>query len=254
MKVITNKSGWLAAIGYVATLTTGCKTIVRENIISAIDTGVGATIAENKQTQLYELKAGYIRSQFYSIPTGKIVENSSTNNAMVTSTNGTTTNAQISNAANVTPQLVAGIRSKTSLGDILLGMEISESFAVGDIAVKSAAATAMYIANAKDPATAQAASDAVQGVDSGSATSTYITSTNHQQMAATLKDLLGKKLTSKPSKVGDKQFNVGDSAAEYAYALAAEKGDTLFNIENKPSRTADFKDIIDKLQAATKQP
>lgn len=46
-------------------LATGCKTIVRENIITSIDTGVGASLAENKQTQSYEFKVGYIRSQFY---------------------------------------------------------------------------------------------------------------------------------------------------------------------------------------------
>jgi hypothetical protein len=164
MKSIIKKAGWIMSAGAIVILGGGCKTIVRENIISAIDTGVGATIAENKQTQLYELKAGYIRSQFYSIPTGKLVENCSTNNAMVTSTNGTVTNAQISNAANVTPQLVAGIRSHTGLQDIFLGMDVSENFAVGSVAVNSQAATAMYVASATTDTKASAASQAIQSL------------------------------------------------------------------------------------------
>src|SRR5260221_9602589 len=93
----------------VALLVAGCETIVRENIISSIDTGVGATVAENKQTQMYELKAGYIRSQFYSIPTGKLVKNTNAANetSIISKLGGDTSNAKISNAANVTPQVVS---------------------------------------------------------------------------------------------------------------------------------------------------
>jgi hypothetical protein len=152
----------LIAAAAVALLATGCKTIVRENIISAIDTGVGATIAENKQTQMYELKAGYIRSQFYSVPTGKLVENTNSSTAIVTSTNGAIANAQISNAANITPQVVSGIKEHSGLGDLLLGMDVSENFAVGEVAVNSKAAVAMYIASAESTNSAASASLAVQ--------------------------------------------------------------------------------------------
>lgn len=160
-------------IGGAAMLLFGCKTIVRENIFASIDTGLGATVAENKQTQSYELKAGYIHSQFYSIPTGKIVENNSTNNAMVTSTNGTVTNAQISNAANITPQMVSGIKASTSLADVLLGMNIAENFAVGKDAVNSPAAVAMYIADAKTATNAVQAAAAVQSISANTATNFY---------------------------------------------------------------------------------
>jgi len=145
-------------------LGTSCSTIVRENIISSIDTGVGATVAENKQTQMYELKAGYIRSQFYSIPTGKLVENTNSSTALVTSTNSIVTNAQISNAANITPQVVSGIKEHSGLGDLLLGMDVSENFAVGEVAVMSPAAVAMYIATAQNSTNAAAASKAVQSL------------------------------------------------------------------------------------------
>lgn len=142
---------------------TGCKTIVRENIITSIDTGVGASIAENKQTQMYELKAGYIRSQFYSIPTGKLVENDGTadDTAIVTSPKGEISKAKISNAANLTPQVVSGIKMHSGLQDLLLGLDVSENFAVGEVAVNSQAAVAMYIATAQNPSNALAAADAL---------------------------------------------------------------------------------------------
>jgi hypothetical protein len=176
MKTIIKQAGWIMCAGLTIMLGAGCKTIVRENIISAIDTGIGATLAENKQTQLYELKAGYIRSQFYSIPTGKLVENKNPETQIVLDKNGNVVKAQISNAANITPQLVAGIRSHTGLQDIFLGMDVSENFAVGDVAVNSQAATAMYVAAATSDTKATAASQAVQSL---SATTFSATDQNH---------------------------------------------------------------------------
>lgn len=161
MKNIIQKTTCLAALGSAVLLVAGCKTVIRENVISTIDTGFGASIIENKQTQVPEIKVGYIRSQFYSVPTGKMVENSSTSNAMVTSTNGAVSNAQISNAANVTPNMVAGIRVESGWKIGLFDANISENFALGDIAVNSKAATAMYIAEAKTDAAAGAASLAI---------------------------------------------------------------------------------------------
>jgi hypothetical protein len=141
-------------------LLAGCETPVREDIIASVDTGIGASVAENKQTQMYELKAGYIHSQFYSIPTGKVVQNEQS---------GSTNYLGIlkdkrSNRADITPQVVSGIHAKTSLADVILGMEISENFAVGSDAVKSAAASAMYVADAKTATNALAAADAVKSV------------------------------------------------------------------------------------------
>ncbi len=166
---------------------TGCsKTVVRENILSSIETGIGLTVAENKQTQMYELKAGYIRSQFYSIPTGKVVETdkaafnemstcrrisnmtigtlSTEERAKVFSILSSCVNASYqrpSNAADVAPELVAGIRAHSGLQDILFGMDISENFAVGKEAVNSPAAVAMYVANAINDKTSEQASGAM---------------------------------------------------------------------------------------------
>lgn len=184
-QVVRNAAALLVMVGTLHLV--GCnKTVVRENILSTIDTGIGLSLTENRQTQMYELKAGYIRNQFYSIPTGKVVESDNTAflnmstckkientpigaldkaerikvfSLMSSCENGR--NRQISNAANVTPELVSGIRAHTGLQDILLGMDVSESFAVGKEAVKSNAAVAMYIAMAKEPENAQAAAAAV---------------------------------------------------------------------------------------------
>lgn len=166
MSNLRKRLGQVFVSGSLLLVSAGCKTIIRENIISSIDTGVGATVAENKETQLYELKAGYIRSQFYSVPTGKLVESgkaASAETVIVTSPDGTTSQkGKISNAANVSPQMVAGIRSHSGLGDLLLGMDISENFAVGKDAVNSPAAIAMYITQTTNAAVANAASTAAQ--------------------------------------------------------------------------------------------
>ncbi|HEY3864270.1 MAG TPA: hypothetical protein VGO59_20555 [Verrucomicrobiae bacterium] len=139
------------------TIVAGCSTIIRENIVTSVDTGIGASLAENKQTQMYEMKVGYIRSQFYSVPTGKVVANEG--KTAITGEEDLRTNA-----ADVTPQLVSGIRMHSGLQDLLLGLDVSENFAVGATAVQSQAAVAMYIATAQSPTNAQAASTAVSAL------------------------------------------------------------------------------------------
>jgi hypothetical protein len=158
-------------------LITGCKTVVRENIISSVSTGIGATLTENPQTQLYEVRIGYIRNQFYSVPTGKVVDNL---------TNGTSR----TNAADLTPQLVSGIRmGGNSQSKFSLGLDVSENFAVGSNAVNSQAAIAMYIANAKDTNSAKAASEAIKGL--ATLEQTRQTITNVVQQSSIAKELKG---------------------------------------------------------------
>lgn len=144
MKPLANQPLLAASMSCAVMLLTGCKTIVRENIVSSINTGIGATITENPKTELYEVKLGFIRTQFYSIPTGKNVEGTA-----------------FSNAADLTPEVVSGIRAHSGIEHLFIGMDVSESFAVGKIAVESDAATAMYIANAKSETAANAAAIAV---------------------------------------------------------------------------------------------
>jgi hypothetical protein len=145
------KSWWSLGLLPPLFVAAACTTVVRENIISSIQTGVGITVAENPQTQLYEAKAGYIRSQFYSIPTGKNVESKDNKE-------------KLSNDAQATPQVVSGIRLSTGARHLFLGIDVSESFAVGETAVNSKAAIAMYISEAKDPVTALAASKATTAI------------------------------------------------------------------------------------------
>ena len=141
-------------------LIAGCKTVVRENIISTINTGFGVTVAENPETQLYEIKVGYIRSQFYSIPTGKVVENEDEDESECC---GGDVKDKRSNRADITPEVVSGIRVNGKSGNKLFGGAISENFAVGKEAVNSPAAVAMYVSSAENPVAAQAASEAVTG-------------------------------------------------------------------------------------------
>lgn len=240
-------------LGLAALFAAGCKTTVRENVISTIDTGFGATIAENKQTQIPEIKVGYIRSQFYSVPTGKVVENQKVKIVNKDGKGSEVIGDHQTNAANLTPEMVAGIRVHSSWSTGLFGADISESFALGEAAVKSQAAIAMYVASAEDKDVAKAAADAVSGTDNAQATANYLASTNQQANVKTLNELLGKQLTvATLVKANGKEFKQGDKAADYADALAADKGDTINDIKVKPSRQADLQDIINKLQDATK--
>jgi hypothetical protein len=135
----------------------GCTTVVRENIISSVETGIGATIAENPKTELYEAKVGYIRSQFYSIPTGKM---------LVKGRKKGDTNEDsylfYTNSADITPEVVSGIKMNSDARHLFLGMSVSENFAVGKTAVNSRAAVAMYLADAAGTNAAASASQAVQ--------------------------------------------------------------------------------------------
>ncbi len=126
---------------------TGCADIVKQTIVSSVNTGIGASVTENPQTQLYEVKVGYIRTQFYSVPTGK----------MFCSKEDAAAGCTSSNDAGLAPQLVSGIRMHSGFEQLLLGIDVSENFAVGDKAVNSPAAVAMYIANADTDAKASAA-------------------------------------------------------------------------------------------------
>jgi hypothetical protein len=154
---------WAAGLAAV-TIAGGCRTIARENILSAINTGIGVQVAENPQTQLYEVKIGYIRSQAYSVPTGKVVESEDAAGNPVPGT--------LHNDAERTPEVVAGIRMRSGVEQLFVGVDVSENFAVGRVAVMSPAAVAMYIADAASEDRANAAADAVRFVGDPQVTDT----------------------------------------------------------------------------------
>lgn len=140
----------LLAVALLCVTATGCADIVKQTIVSSVNTGIGASLTQNPQTQLYEVKIGYIRTQFYSVPTGKMFCNKEDAAA----------GCKSSNDAGIAPQLVSGIRMHSGAEQLLLGIDVSENFAVGDKAVNSPAAVAMYIANADTDAKASAAAQA----------------------------------------------------------------------------------------------
>lgn len=139
LAAVLSLSGWGGA---------GCKTVARETIISSINTGIGISLTQNPRSDMYEVKLGYIRSQYYSVPTGKNVEQPGTNEV------------QLAHHADITPEVLSGIRVESSARDLFLGANITESFAVGSYAVMSPAAVAMYVSQAKDAARADAAASA----------------------------------------------------------------------------------------------
>ncbi len=115
-----------------AVLGVGCSTPVRENIFASVNTTIGATVMENDKTQLYEARLGFIRHQFYSIPTGKRVGTNSVNRPRAV------------------PQVVSGIRSESGIKHLLIGSDTSENFATGFMGTRSPAAIAMYVSQAKN--------------------------------------------------------------------------------------------------------
>ncbi len=142
---------FMAITATAALLASGCSsTVVRENIISAVNTGVGLQIAENPNTQLYEVKLGWVRNQFYSIPTSKVVRKG----------------GSVASATNHigTPQVVSGFGGSANINGKSLGGGIAESFAVGDTAVNSMAAMMMYMATARTPEDAKAMSEAIRAM------------------------------------------------------------------------------------------
>jgi hypothetical protein len=213
-----------------ATSGTGCKTVVRENIISSVNTGIGVSLAENPKTEMYEVKVGYIRSQFYSVPTGKTVEGAT------------------SNAANVTPELVSGIRMNSDARHLLLGVSVIENFAVGKVAVMSPAAVAMYVGQTDNPQKSTAAAAAAASV-SGEDARSIMAAVNDPQnvpLVDKLDALLQKPLKDpKPKKGNGADYA---STTEYANDLANEihPGRTLNGMRLRGGD--DLKKLIEKLE------
>lgn len=54
--------------------TGGCSTrLARENVFANTESAFGFTVAENPQTQMYELKLGYARHELFYVPSSKLV-------------------------------------------------------------------------------------------------------------------------------------------------------------------------------------
>jgi hypothetical protein len=108
----------------------------RENITASVVNTIGITLAQNETSQMYEAKAGYIRNQFYLIPTGKIIEKGPAGELQ-------TVNAQ----ADVTPEVVSASSVESGVEQLFIGIKSKELFAVGQYGVQSPAAVAMFLSN-----------------------------------------------------------------------------------------------------------
>lgn len=229
-------------VGLPLLLATGCKTVVRENIISSVETGLGITLAENPKTELYEAKIGYIRSQFYSVPTGKVVENEDCDDC---EENGDCCGLagrqdMRSNRADITPQLVSGIKMSSGAKHLFIGADISENFAVGETAVMSPAAVAMYVSQAGNPQSAKAAAEAVTGY-------VQLDDPDLRTQQSELDKLLQKKLKA-GTKLDGKDFGP-DKTRDYADALGAKKKKTVSTIRRMGGKN--LEELIAELKKVT---
>jgi hypothetical protein len=116
-------------------------------VVSATGTVIGLEIAENPQTQLYQAKLGYARTELALLPTNK----GETNSFM--------------NGAKDVPDVIMEVRYNNMFSFGSAG--IYQRLAVGDVAVRQPGAAFMF-AKSKDgtldPATANAVSTSFTGV------------------------------------------------------------------------------------------
>jgi hypothetical protein len=95
-------------------------------ITASVQSVVGLDVSENPQTQVPHVRFGFIRNQYYYIPTGKVVVSGGPAG---------------SGKADETPELVSDIYVKM---EFLQSGEIKEKFAVGAVAVSTDTAKVMF--------------------------------------------------------------------------------------------------------------
>ncbi|MFI5330827.1 MAG: hypothetical protein ACHQ2F_07300 [Desulfobaccales bacterium] len=90
-------------------------------ITASVQSVIGLDVSENPQTQVPHVRFGFIRNQLYYVPTGKV--------------------GNTSGDASQVPHLVSSIKLDSTFAQ---SMKIEENFAVGDEAIKSPAAHALF--------------------------------------------------------------------------------------------------------------
>ncbi|MBX3404364.1 MAG: hypothetical protein KF699_13215 [Phycisphaeraceae bacterium] len=161
---MSRSSGSRMFVAVAAMLLTGCHgKLLRENVLATTQTAIGLSVAQSSQTQMYEAKLGYFRSEFFLVPTSKRVVNDADNKDAA----GTTTDAcrinslkQIeNNDPSFTPEVLAEIQvggtGKQAFREQSNKIEVYQRLAVGRVAVQSKAAVALM---ASDHQTAKALS------------------------------------------------------------------------------------------------
>ena len=110
-------------------------------ITASVQSVVGLDVSENPQTQVPHVRFGFIRNQYYYIPTGKVVVSGGPAG---------------SGKADETPELVSDIYVKM---EFLQSGEIKEKFAVGPRAVKSESAQMVFNPEGKPVKTVTSSQD-----------------------------------------------------------------------------------------------
>lgn len=95
----------------------------RGYIVASVQTVIGLDVSENPQTQVPHVRFGYVRNQFYYVPTGKSEGDAP------------------GGPASDTPELVSDLDVDMKFLD---STRIREKFAIGAVAVGGAPATAMF--------------------------------------------------------------------------------------------------------------
>ncbi len=136
----------------------GCSTkLLRENVLATTQSAIGLSLAQNAQTQMYELKAGFFRHEFFLVPTSKRVVNDADNKDAAGTTNRDgrldTLKCIEHNDPSHTPEVLAEIQvggyGKQSIKEQGGRVEVYQRLAVGRQAVRSRAAVALMASDAE---------------------------------------------------------------------------------------------------------
>ncbi len=130
----------------------GCSSgkILRENVLASTQSTFGLHIAQNPQTQVHEFKFGYARNELFLVPTDKTITYAESGSAGKKE-------KSVSSGATKTANVVGEIQVGGTARGTENGVRMYQRLAVGDIAVRSGAAIALY---AEDKDVAKAASAA----------------------------------------------------------------------------------------------
>lgn len=131
---------------------TGCSS-VRHAVITSTGTGLGFSITENPSTGLYEVKFGYIRSEFAFVPSNR---------------SGLAGETNFNNGA----KDVADVMMELRFENLLKGGGLYQRLAVGSVAVSQPGAAFMFAKGSDgnlDPSAAKAIAEAARSIPTANA-------------------------------------------------------------------------------------
>jgi hypothetical protein len=129
-------------------LLTGCSArLARENVFANTESAFGLTLAENPQTQIYELKLGYARHELFYVPTSKMIFYNGGGSGLgnEVAPPGMTDYNDPSKVPDVVAEIqVGGNGSSNGTNSPGGSFNIRQRLAVGSVAVKSPSASALF--------------------------------------------------------------------------------------------------------------